>query len=167
MHLAQLNIARSLHPMDDPRMDGFTGRVNEINALADRTPGFVWRMVDDDDSLDGALSLRLPGDMHTLVNMSVWENIENLSNFIYQTAHKKVMKSNRDNFEKMSESHYVLWWIEKGHIPSLAEAKVRLDQFRAHGPAPAAFNFKTAFDAEGAPFILRPTNIGVVADQYS
>ena len=82
MQLAQLNIAEALYDADDARMDGFTGRIEVINALADRSPGFIWRLVDDDET-DGALSLRMEGEGdYTLVNMSVWASIENLFGFI-------------------------------------------------------------------------------------
>ena len=127
MQLAQLNIAEALYDADDARMDGFTGRIEVINALADRSPGFIWRLVDDDET-DGALSLRMEGEGdYTLVNMSVWASIENLFGFIYKTAHAKVMQGKEDWFNPMSKNHVVLWWIEGGHIPSLDEAKAKLD----------------------------------------
>jgi len=92
VQLAQLNIAEALYPVEDSRMDGFTGPVEQINALADRSSGFVWRLTDDGDT-DGALSLRMEGmNDYTLVNMSVWADIESLFHFIYKTAHAKVMR---------------------------------------------------------------------------
>lgn len=151
MHLAQLNIAESVYPMTDARMTPFTGRIDAVNAVADRSPGFVWRLTDDDDDVDGALSLRLPGDENTLVNMSVWESIESLFSFVYKTAHAKVMTDNRDNFAQLTTNHFVLWWIEEGHIPNLAEAKTRLDYLRANGPSPKAFTFKMPFSEAGNP----------------
>lgn len=155
MNLAQLNIAESVYPMTDARMLPFTGRIDAINALADRAPGFVWRLTDDDEDTDGALSLRLPGDANTLVNMSVWESIDALFGFVYKTAHAKVMTNNRDNFVPIKASHFVLWWVEEGHIPTLSEAKEQLDYLRAHGPSPKAFTFKTPFSASGAPIITQ------------
>ena len=151
MQLAQLNIAEALYDADDARMDGFTGRIEVINALADRSPGFIWRLVDDDET-DGALSLRMEGEGdYTLVNMSIWASIENLFGFIYKTAHAKVMQDKEDWFNPMSKNHMVLWWIEDGHIPSLDEAKAKLDMIRANGPSPEAFDFQTPFSEQGNP----------------
>lgn len=149
MQLAQLNIADGVVDMDHPQMARFTGRIDAINALADRADGFVWRLTDDDESVDGALSLRLPDDERALVNMSVWRDIDTLFAFVYKTAHAKVMVDNRDNFHDMPQSHMVLWWVDDGHIPTLLEAKSRLDMLRQYGPSPKAFDFNTPFDATG------------------
>lgn len=151
MNLAQLNIAESRYPMDDPRMEPFTGRINAINALADRAPGFVWRLVDDNPETDGALDLKLPGDDTAVVNMSVWESIEALFGFVYKTAHAKVMTDNRDNFENLGTQHFVLWWVEDGHIPTLAEAQAKLERLRERGPSPEAFTFRVPFGVDGTP----------------
>lgn len=129
----------------------FTGRIDAINTLADRAPGFIWRLTDDDGDVDGALNLRLPGDENTLVNMSVWDSTESLFSFVYKTAHAKVMTNNRDNFTPFTSNHLVLWWVEEGHIPNLVEAKEKLDHLRAHGPSPAAFTFKIPFSETGHP----------------
>lgn len=151
MQLAQLNIAEGVVDMDSPQMQPFTGRIDAINALADRADGFIWRLTDDDADVDGALSLRLPGDSKTLVNMSIWENVEALFSFVYKTAHAKVMTDNRDNFVDMPKQHFVLWWVEDGHIPDLIEAKERLDHLRDNGPSPRAFTFALPFSADGKP----------------
>lgn len=155
MQLAQLNIAESLHPMMDAKMSTFTGRIDAINALADRSEGFVWRLKDGDVAIDGALSLRLPDNETALVNMSVWESLKSLYAFIYKTAHVKVMEANRENFVPLVKNNFVLWWIEKGHIPSLAEAKDKLDAIRTHGATKAAFNFDMSFDETGLPVIVK------------
>jgi len=151
MQLAQLNIAESLHPMEDPRMSGFVDRIDQINALADRSDGFVWRLVDDNDALDGALELRLPGSEYTLVNMSVWRDVESLFHFVYKTAHAKLISGREDWFTTLTSNHIVLWWVPDGHIPSLEEAKARLDRLNAKGSAPEAFTFALPFDAQGQP----------------
>lgn len=151
MQLAQLSIAEAKYPTDDDRMAGFTSRIEVINALADRSPGFVWRLIDDDDT-DGALSLRMEGEGDfTLVNMSVWEDIQSLFHFIYKTAHAKVMQGKPGWFNDMGKAHMVLWWIEDGHIPSMDEAQQNLDDIRANGPNPRAFDFNTPFNAAGKP----------------
>lgn len=151
MQLAQLNIADAQHPVDAPAMAGFTGRIDVINALADRSPGFIWRMVDDGPE-DGALSLRMEGlGPDTLVNMSVWESVEALYHFIYQTAHAKVMRGKDDWFNPMPTAHTVLWWVKDGHIPGLDEAKEKLDLLCANGPSPDAFSFTVPFNESGQP----------------
>jgi len=161
VQLAQLNIAEAFYGTDDPHMDGFTGRIDAINALADRAPGFIWRLVDDDET-DGALSLRMEGEGdYTLVNMSVWANIESLFRFIYKTAHAKIMQNKAAWFKPMSKSHMVLWWIKDGHIPSLDEAKTKLDSLRTHGPSFEAFDFQMPFSEQGSrltPNFMRKGN---------
>ena len=149
MQLAQLNIAEGVVSMEAPQMESFTGRIDAINAMADRAAGFIWRLTDDDDDIDGALSLRLPGDDKTLVNMSVWKDLDSLFGFVYKTAHAKVMTANRDNFAVIPQQHMVLWWIEDGHIPTIPEAKQKLDGIRANGPSPEAFDFNTPFSQSG------------------
>jgi hypothetical protein len=151
MHLAQLNIADAKFDVDRPEMEGFTSRVDAINALADRSPGFIWRLVDDGPE-DGALSLRMEGQgPMTLVNMSVWENVETLYAFIYQTAHAKVMRGKDDWFDPMPKMHMVLWWVEEGYIPNLDDAREKLDLIRRNGPSPEAFSFTMPFDEKGHP----------------
>lgn len=130
-------------------MDGFTGRVDAINALADRADGFVWRLTDDGPE-DGALSLRMEGQgPATLVNMSVWDNIESLYHFIYKTAHTKVMQGKKAWFNPIPREHMVLWWVEDGHIPNLDEAREKLDLIRANGSSPEAFSFAMPFNEAG------------------
>ncbi len=149
MHLAQLNIADAQYAVDAPEMVGFTGRIEAINAMAERAEGFVWRLTDDGPE-DGALSLRMEGlGPDTLVNMSVWDSIESLYHFVYKTAHSKVMREERPHFNTMSSAHMVLWWIEDGHRPDLDEAHAKLELIRAKGATPDAFSFAIPFDEKG------------------
>ena len=151
MQLAQLNIADAKFETDADQMVGFTGRIDAINALADRADGFVWRMVDDGPE-DGALTLRMEGHgPMTLVNMSVWTDIESLFHFVYKTAHTKVMQGKGKWFTPIPRQHMVLWWIEDGHIPDLDEAKAKLDLIRSNGSSPEAFSFALPFDENGKP----------------
>ena len=144
-HLAQLNIGRILAPMDSPTMAEFAGRLDEINAMADGTNGFVWRL---QDSAGNATALRPFEDDWLLVNMSVWETVEQLKAFTYQTAHAEVMRKRRQWFEPHTEMYFVLWWVPVGHIPTVQEAIERLHHLQANGETPHAFTFKKTFEPQ-------------------
>jgi hypothetical protein len=143
-HLAELNIGRFRFPIADPRMADFVRQLEPINALADRAPGFVWRLQDETGN---ATAIRpFPDDM-VAVNFSVWESIEALFQYTYYSDHAKVLRERKAWFEHMKEHYLVLWWVPAGHIPTLTEAKERLDALRRDGPTPYAFNFKERFEA--------------------
>ena len=156
MQLAQLNIGAFRYPIEDPRMDGFTKRLGAINALAERSEGFIWRLVDDNPMFDAATDLRLPGEGNSdmAVNLSVWRDVESLYGFVYNTVHARVMKDRLDYFEPATEDYLVLWWVEDGHIPSLEEAAEKLALIREKGPTPDAFSFREPFGAAGTPMRL-------------
>lgn len=139
-HLAQLNIARMLAPIDSPVMAEFVAQLDAINALADGSPGFVWRLV---GAGNDATSLRPFPDDFIIVNMSVWESIEALKQYVYRSDHARVLRERAKWFEKMSESHMVLWWVPAGHIPTVTEAKAKLMHLREHGETPEAFTFRS------------------------
>ena len=141
-HLAQLNIARMLAPLDTPQMAGFVNRIDEINALADKTPGFIWRLQGDEGN---ATALRVFDDDWLIVNMSVWESVEALHQYTYYSDHVEVFRQRSQWFEKMETPYMVLWWIPAGHIPDVEEAKAKLAHITEHGPTPQAFTFKQRF----------------------
>ena len=141
-HLAQLNIGRLLAPLDAPEIAGFVAALEPINALADAAPGFVWRLQTEEGD---ATALRPFDDELMIVNMSVWESLEHLQAFVYDSPHVEVMRSRRQWFEKMTDAFMVLWWVEAGHVPSIEEALGRLDALRADGPTPVAFTFRDTF----------------------
>lgn len=143
-HLAQLNIGRMRATLEDPVMAGFVARLDEINALADRSRGFVWRLQTEEGD---ATAIRAFDDPLILVNMSVWESIEALKSFVYQSDHVELLRARREWFEPPPGPSLVMWWIEAGHIPALEEAKARLDQLTIKGPSPAAFDFRHAHPA--------------------
>jgi hypothetical protein len=143
-HLAQVNIARALAPIDDPLMAGFVARLDDINALADASPGFVWRLKTDEGN---ATSLHPYDDERILVNMSVWESPEQLKDFVYRTAHAQVMRQRKNWFERFGQAYTALWWIPGGHIPTIAEAKERLAYLQLHGDSEFAFSFAHLFPA--------------------
>ncbi|MGB1286354.1 MAG: DUF3291 domain-containing protein [Aggregatilineales bacterium] len=145
-HLSQLNIARALAPMDSETMSGFMARLDEINAIADDAPGFVWRLQTEDGD---ATALRpYPGEDLMLVNMSVWESVDALFQYTYATDHIEVMRQRRKWFEHMEVAFFCLWYIPIGHIPTVDEAKARLAYMREHGATPYAFTFKQRFTIE-------------------
>ena len=141
-HIAQVNIALMRAPLDDPLMQEFVASLDEINALADRSPGFVWRLQTE---AGDATSLRPYDDDRILFNLSVWESLPHLQNYVYKSAHKEIMRKRRQWFEKFGGIYLALWWVEAGHIPDVFEAKQRLDHLNQHGPTEWAFNFKSPF----------------------
>jgi hypothetical protein len=138
-HLAEVNVARLVAPLDAPEIAGFVARLDEVNALAEAAPGFVWRL--KDDLSDNATSIPMYDDDRIIVNLSVWESIESLRAFTYSGAHLEVYKQRRAWFSLMKEASMVLWWVLAGHRPDVAEARDRLAHLRAHGPSPHAFVF--------------------------
>lgn len=141
-HLAQVNIARMLAPLDDPLMAEFVARLDEINALADRSPGFVWRLQTEEGN---ATDLRPYEDERILVNMSVWESLEHLKAYVYKSGHAQVMRQRRQWFEKFEGMYLALWWVKAGHIPTVEEAKHRLEYLSEHGESQHVFTFRKPF----------------------
>jgi Domain of unknown function (DUF3291) len=142
-HIAQFNYAKLLAPLDDPRLAEFVGALERINAIADDSPGFIWRLQGEGGD---ATSLRPLGD-DVIVNMSVWRNVDALFDFVYRTAHAPVMAKRRQWFANLDGPFMVLWWIKAGYIPTIADAQARLAVLGRKGPSPAAFTFRTRFPA--------------------
>ncbi len=144
--LAQLNIAVMKAPLDSPELADFVANLDRINALAEASPGYVWRLQTDDGD---ATALRPLGE-NVLLNMSVWRDAEALNEYVYRSDHAGIMRRRREWFERMGEAYMVLWWVPAGHRPDVAEALVRLEKLRAEGPTPFAFSFRQAFPPPGA-----------------
>ena len=142
LHLAQVNIARMRGALEDPVMRGFVARLDEINALADASPGFVWRLQTD---AGNATYLRPYDDERIIINMSVWEKVEDLRHYVYRGAHSEVLRQRGGWFEKLETPVVALWWIPAGRIPSVDEATKRLSHLEANGPTPFAFTFRAMF----------------------
>ncbi len=147
LHIAQVNIGRIRAALDDPLMAGFVARLDELNALADRSPGFVWRL---QTPAGNATYLRPYEDDRILINMSVWETIEHLQQYVYRTSHAELLPQRQAWFERFGGAYLALWWVPAGHHPGVDEAKKRLAHLEAHGPAPFAFTFKTRFPPDEA-----------------
>lgn len=138
MHLAELNIARWKVDPSDPRAADFLNAIDKVNAAAERTEGFVWRLVGE---ADNALDVDAFDDPMVLVNMSVWETPEHLEHYVWNTVHKRIYQRKAEWFEVMDTQHFVMWWVEEGHVPSLTEAKDRLTHFNDHGNSDYAFDW--------------------------
>lgn len=143
--VAQVNIGRIRAELNDPIMAGFVNRLAEINALADESPGFVWRL---QESEGNATYLRPYDDERTLMNMSVWESVDSLRHYVFQTAHVELLRQRSAWFEKFAGSYTALWWVPEGHIPGIEEAKKRLAYLEAYGPSQFAFTFARVIEAE-------------------
>jgi len=144
-HIAQVNIGRIKGPLEGPIVAGFVARLDEINALADRSPGFVWRL---QTSAGNATYLRPYEDDRILFNMSVWETIDALKHYVYRTAHAELLRERQQWFERFAGQYMALWWVPCGHLPGIDEAKKRLASLEQHGPTQFAFTFKTIFQPD-------------------
>ncbi len=138
MHLAEVNIARLAYPIDDPRVADFVDRLDTVNAIAERSPGFVWRLKDD---AGNALDIKAFDDPMVIVNMSVWETPEHLEHFVWNTVHKHVYRRKAEWFNALAGHHFAMWWIEEGHVPTVAEARDKLEHLDRHGDTDEAFGW--------------------------
>lgn len=155
--LAQLNIGIIKGPMDSPVMADFAANLQRINTLAEHSPGFVWRLQTEEGN---ATAIRPFEDENMLVNMSVWRDVESLNKYVYNSAHVELMRRRREWFERMHEAFLVLWWVPKGHRPSVAEAIAKLDVLRTKGPTTQAFTFRQAFPTPDAAQTQPPLTFG-------
>ena len=155
--LAQLNIGIIKGPMDSPLMTDFAANLERINALAERSPGFVWRLQTEEGD---ATAIRPFEDENMLINMSVWRDVESLNRYVYSSAHVEVMRRRREWFERMHEAFLVLWWVPKDHRPSVIEAVAKLEVLRAKGPTAEAFTFRQAFPPPAATQTQPPVTFG-------
>jgi hypothetical protein len=144
-HLAQVNIGRFRAPLDDPIMEGFKSQLDPVNALADRTPGFVWRLQTEDGNATAIRPYEDDGLM--AINLSVWESLEALQRFVYLSSHVDTLRARKQWFEPIDGPILALWWIPAGHVPTVAEARERLQHLKENGPTPHAFTFRTPFPA--------------------
>jgi hypothetical protein len=134
-------------PLEDPLMADFVAKLDSINALADDSPGFVWRLQTDEGN---ATYLRPYDDDQILFNLSVWQTLEDLLRFVYRSAHVEVLRRRQEWFEKFDGSYLALWWVPDTHIPSVDEAKQRLEHVAVHGPTAFAFTLKDTFPSDEA-----------------
>ncbi len=145
-HLAQVNIALPRAPLDAPELAEFMALLDPLNELADHSPGFVWRLQTEGGN---ATAIRPFDDDRLIVNLSVWESIEALRDFVYASRHLDVMRRRRDWFHRLAETYLALWWLPAGTLPTIGEAKDRLARLRRNGPGPGAFTFRQPFPPPG------------------
>jgi hypothetical protein len=157
-HLAQVNIGVLRAPITSPEIAGFVEQLEPINAIADGSPGFVWRLQTE---AGDATSIRAFDDQSVLINMSVWRSLEELRDFVYRSAHVDVLRRRGDWFERLSDAHLVLWWLPTDRLPTLEEAAWRIELVRRHGPTAEAFTFRTPF---GPPVVARRRRPAVGAE---
>lgn len=136
--LAQINIAQAKDDMESEVMRGFVERLDEINQLAESSPGFVWRLQDESGN---AADIHAFDDPLVLINMSVWQDIDSLKGFVYRSVHVDLLRDRDAWFDKTSLAHQALWWIPIGHTPSQEEGVERLRHLQQHGPSAQAFTF--------------------------
>ncbi len=143
-HLAELNLAKLRYPKGDARVDEFFDAIDRVNALAERLPGFVWRLKDEGGD---ATNMRISDDPLVIVNLTVWETPEALEKYVFQTVHTAFYRKRDLWFEPIPGPHMVFWWLEPGSIPTLADAAARLADLAANGPSERAFGW---FDLKSA-----------------
>jgi Domain of unknown function (DUF3291) len=147
-HVAELNIARLKAPLDSPSMKEFVDFLDPVNRFAEQSPGFIWRLT----APNGMPSSYLPPayeDEMIATNLTVWKDIESLRNFMYQTVHVYFLRNRKKWFDQATGHQVVLWWIQEDHIPTLNEAKEKMQLLESDGPSPKAFTLRSAFDSKG------------------
>jgi len=144
MQLAQLNIAKAKYALDQPQIKDFVDNLDIVNATAQSSDGFIWRLTDESGD---ATSIVAFDDSSIIVNMSVWTDVNSLKNFMFRTHHRDFMRRKAEWFVPFVEDSYVLWWIENNTIPTIEQAKKRLMHLRENGDSPVAFTFKSNFTA--------------------
>jgi hypothetical protein len=144
--LAQVNIGRLRAPIDHPMIEDFADNLDAVNAIAEASPGFVWRLTGEGNN---ATDIAPYEDPLIAINMSVWTDIQSLGAFVYRGDHVKIMRRRREWFEHM-DVFQVLWWVPAGHRPTIDEAKAKLARLETFGPTPDAFTFKIPFPAPDA-----------------
>ena len=154
--LAQLNIAIMKQPLESPSMADFVSNLDRVNALAETSPGFVWRLKAEGGD---ATSLRPLGE-NILVNLSVWRDAATLNRFIYESSHVEIMRRRKEWFERMSQAHLVMWWVPRGDRPTVTESLARLELLRKCGPRPEAFTFRNAFPSPDSSESQAPSTFG-------
>jgi hypothetical protein len=152
-HIAQLNISRLNAPLDAPEMKEFVDFLEPVNKFAEESPGFIWRMKGENGEAS-SLMVSPFDDPMIVTNLTVWADIHSLQSFVYKSVHRYFLQSRRQWFARVEGSQVVMWWVQPGMIPTLADAKTRLELLDIHGPSATGFTFRKAFDPNGVPMEL-------------
>jgi hypothetical protein len=145
--LAQVNIARLLAPIDSEQLADFVLALDPVNASAEGAPGFIWRLQTDEGNATSVQGFEweIQGSAGIIINMSVWDSVESLSQWAFGPFHRAILVQRRKWFERVSDATTALWWVPVGHQPTVAEAESRIVHLRQYGPSPTAFTFKESF----------------------
>ena len=141
MQIAEINIGRLLAPTDDPRVADFMNNLDRINGLGKRMPGFVWMMEGSGEPGTGNTDAKIAGDPQFVANLTVWETPTALKTFVFDTLHAKFMARKGEWFEVLDQQHFVMWWVEDGHQPTLEEGLAKIAQVSKKGDSEAAFGW--------------------------
>ncbi|WP_137939932.1 DUF3291 domain-containing protein [Chitinivorax sp. B] len=141
-HLAQVNIAKTKAPMNDPSMQGYVEQITHLNHLADQSPGFIWRLQSDEGD---ATAIRLFDDPLIMINLSVWTSLDALTKYVYQGDHLQAVKQRKQWFEPQTSPRLALWWLPAGELPTPGQAKDKLMQLATQGATQTAFTFAHPF----------------------
>lgn len=147
-HLAELNVGRLLAPTDDPRVAEFMAALDKVNGLGKRMPGFVWMMEGSGGPNTGNTDTKIDGDPRFVANLTVWESVETLEAFVFNTVHRQFYARRQEWFEVLGRMHFVMWWVPEGHRPTLDEGLARLAHLEANGDSDQAFGWSWLKDAK-------------------
>lgn len=139
-HLAQVNVATAVDDLESARLADFVAALDRVNGVAERSPGFVWRLKDDSGT---SIDIQASDNPRYIVNLSVWETPEHLEQFVWNTIHKRVYQKRSKWFEAPKTAHFVMWWVPVGHEPTVEEALDRLQELNANGPSDRAFGWES------------------------
>jgi hypothetical protein len=148
MHLAELNVGRLLAPTTDPRVAEFMAALDRVNGMGKRMPGFVWMMEGSGAPGTGNTENAIGGDPQFVSNLTVWESVETLENFVWNTVHRQFYERRAEWFEVLGRMHLVMWWVPAGHRPTLEEALARLAHLQAQGDSDHAFGWSYLKEAQ-------------------
>lgn len=147
-HLAQANIARFRASLDDPIMKEFVDFIEPVNKFAEESPGFVWRLKDEQGRSASYIQSPFQDEMMA-VNISVWEDVASFKGFVYSSVHSYFLKNKKKWFDMNGPSQFVMWWLPAGQMPTIAMAKEKLEFIEKNGPSAQAFTFRTFYNIEG------------------
>ena len=140
-HLAELNVGRLLAAPDDPRVADFMAALDRVNGLGKRMPGFVWMMEGSGEPGTGNTENNIGDDAQMVTNLTVWESVKTLEDFVWNTVHRQFYARRAEWFEVLEAMHFVMWWVPEGHRPTQEEALARLEHLRVHGDSDHAFGW--------------------------